>query len=53
MSAQELLNATDRGFEHSRQVFFGPRNQEPLEFTDIRDLGIGRFVRVTMIKSFG
>ena len=49
----ELLNATRHGFDHYRQVFDGPRNQFPLALTDIRDLENGRFIRVSMIKSFG
>ncbi len=49
----ELLNATARGFDHFRQVYFGPRNQFPVAFDEVRDLENGRFVRVSMIKSFG
>jgi outer membrane receptor protein involved in Fe transport len=49
----ELLNATGRGFDHSRLVFDGPRNTTSLAFADFRDLDVGRFVRLTMIKSFG
>lgn len=49
----ELLNATDRGDEHFRQVYDGPRGADPLAFIDARDLGVGRFVRISMVKSFG
>ncbi len=49
----ELLNASGRHFEHFRQVFAGPRNQDPLAFAEDRDLGVGRFVRISMVKSFG
>jgi hypothetical protein len=49
----EILNATDRGVEHFRQVFVGPRDDNPLAFIDHRDLGVGRFVRISMVKSFG
>jgi len=48
-----LLNASGRNFEHFRQVYAGPRNQDPLAFAEDRDLGVGRFVRVSMVKSFG
>jgi hypothetical protein len=49
----ELLNMTARGDVTTRQVYNGPRDLAPLEFTDTRDLGVGRFVRATIIKSFG
>ncbi|HEY7901346.1 MAG TPA: hypothetical protein VIC25_09195 [Caulobacteraceae bacterium] len=49
----DLLNATARGVETSRQVFNGPRDVFPLDFTDVRRLGVGRFVRLTLIKAFG
>ena len=49
----ELLNATGRHFEFSRQVYDGARNAYPLDFTDNRFLGVGRFVRLSVVKNFG
>jgi outer membrane receptor protein involved in Fe transport len=49
----DLLNASARGFDHFRQVYGGPRNQDPLIFAEARDLENGRFVRLTLIKQFG
>jgi outer membrane receptor protein involved in Fe transport len=49
----ELLNATARGVEAYRQVYNGPRDTDGLAFVDLRDLDVGRFVRLSMVKSFG
>jgi len=49
----DLLNATARGVETSRQVFAGPRDAFPVDFTDVRRLAVGRFVRLSVIKAFG
>jgi outer membrane receptor protein involved in Fe transport len=49
----ELLNLTARGDEQIRRIYAGPRNIYPVLFTDDRAVGVGRFVRVTFIKSFG
>jgi outer membrane receptor protein involved in Fe transport len=49
----DLLNLTDRGFEHSRQVFNGPRNIDGLDFTDNRRVTFGRILKFKLIKSFG
>ncbi|HEY2179038.1 MAG TPA: TonB-dependent receptor, partial [Caulobacteraceae bacterium] len=49
----ELLNATARGVEAYRQVYTGPRDTDGLAFVDLRDLDVGRFVRLSMVKSFG
>lgn len=49
----ELLNATGRGVEQSRVVYNGPRNDTPVDFIDVRNLGVGRFIRVSVIKGFG
>lgn len=49
----EMLNVTDRGFEHSREVFNGPRNLDGLDFTDFRRQTFGRILKFKLIKSFG
>ncbi|HXV01266.1 MAG TPA: TonB-dependent receptor, partial [Caulobacteraceae bacterium] len=49
----EVLNVTARHFENVRQIFDGPRSPETLAFIDQRNLGVGRFVRISMVKSFG
>ena len=49
----ELRNAGARGVEHAREVFFGPRNLDPLAYTDVRDLHVGRFIYFRVLKTFG
>ncbi|MDQ2859300.1 MAG: outer membrane beta-barrel protein [Pseudomonadota bacterium] len=49
----ELRNAGGRGFEHTRQVYLGPRNVDGLDYTDVRDLHVGRFVYFRVLKTFG
>ena len=49
----EMLNLLGRGFEHVREVYDGPRNDTPLDFTDVRHIRTGRFLRIRVIKSFG
>ena len=49
----ELRNADARGFEHAREVFLGPRNQDALAYTDVRDLHTGRFIYFRVLKTFG
>lgn len=49
----ELRNAGARGFEHAREVYFGPRNVDGLDYVDVRDLHIGRFIYFRVLKTFG
>ncbi len=49
----EVQNLGARGIEHSREVFKGARSTAPLDFTDVRHLGSGRFVRFKVVKTFG
>jgi outer membrane receptor protein involved in Fe transport len=49
----ELRNASGRGFEHSREVYNGPRDQTGLAFVDVRDLHTGRFLYFRVTKTFG
>jgi outer membrane receptor protein involved in Fe transport len=49
----ELLNATARHVERYRQYYDGPRNNSPLDFSDLRDQRIGRLVRLSVVKVFG
>lgn len=49
----EILNVGARGVEHAREVFTGPRNLDPLAFTDVRNLHTGRFLRLRVVKTFG
>ena len=46
-------NASGRGFEHTRQIYPGPRNTNGLELIDIRNLHTGRGLYVRIRKSFG
>ena len=48
----EAINAFGQGFEHSRQVFNGPRNDSGLDFTDVHQIRLGHFFRLKVIKSF-
>ena len=48
----EILNLGARGIEHSREIYAGPRSTTPLDFTDVRHLGIGRFFRFKIVKTF-
>jgi outer membrane receptor protein involved in Fe transport len=49
----EVINTTDAGVEHSRLVYNGPRNADPLAFADVRQQHPGRFYRVSLVKNFG
>ena len=49
----ELRNAGGRGFEHAREVYLGPRNLDGLDYIDVRDLHVGRFVYFRVLKTFG
>lgn len=49
----QILNANGRGVEHARVVYTGPRNIDPLDYVDVRDLHIGRFVNIRVLKTFG
>jgi len=49
----ELNNATARGFEHTREVYSGPRNTNGLAYIDRRDLHTGRLLHFRILKTFG
>ena len=49
----ELRNVSDRGFEHSRDVYNGPRDQTGLGYVDVRNLHTGKFIYFRVIKTFG
>jgi outer membrane receptor protein involved in Fe transport len=49
----EIQNVTERGFERIRESYAGPRNTNPLDYTDVRSLGFGRIYYVRVRKQFG
>lgn len=49
----EIANASGRGFEHTRQIYLGPRNTDGLNYTDIRNLHGGRGIHLRIRKTFG
>ena len=49
----EIANASGRGFEHTRQIYLGPRNTDGLNYTDIRNLHTGRGIHLRIRKTFG
>jgi outer membrane receptor protein involved in Fe transport len=49
----EVQNVTERGFERIRQSYAGPRNSNPLDYTDVRELKFGRMYYVRVRKQFG
>ena len=49
----ELENASGRGFEHTREVFLGPRNTSALSYVDVRALHSGRGLYFRVRKTFG
>ena len=49
----EIANASGRGFEHTRQIYLGPRNVDALNYTDIRYLRAGRGIHLRIRKTFG
>ena len=49
----ELQNAGGRGIEFIRNVYTGPRNVSPLDFTDTRDTSYGRMIYVRFRKTWG
>ncbi len=49
----ELENASGRGYGHSRQIFSGPRDIDPLPVIDVRTLHSGRGVYLRIRKTFG
>jgi outer membrane receptor protein involved in Fe transport len=49
----ELRNATERGIRIDTKIYGGPRNANPLLFTDDRDLTPGRSFYFRVRKTFG
>jgi outer membrane receptor protein involved in Fe transport len=49
----ELQNAAQRGVERIREVYAGPRNTSPLDYTDVRDLDFGQALYIQLRKSIG
>lgn len=49
----EVRNATSRGFRNTRQVFTGPRDANPLQFIDDRDVQFGPMYYVRIRKALG
>ena len=49
----EVDNIGARGTRHVREIYDGPRNTAPLDYTDIRDLRGGRSFYVRLRKTFG
>ena len=49
----EMSNLTDRGLERDLYVFSGPRNTNPLSYTDKRKEDFNPYVRLRFRKTFG
>ncbi len=49
----EVANASGHGFEHTRQIYLGPRNTDGLNLTDIRNVHAGRGIHLRIRKTFG
>lgn len=49
----EVVNATERGFRNTRNVYAGPRDTADLLYTDDRDIQFGRMVFIRFRKTFG
>ncbi len=49
----ELKDANGQGIEHSRDVFFGARNNTAADYADVQNLHVGRFVYFRITKTFG
>ncbi len=49
----EFNNVGARAFRHVRQIYPGPRNAYPLDYTDIRDLRGDRSFYIRIRKTFG
>ena len=49
----EVLNTGGGGSERIREVFNGPRNVSGLAYNNVRNLNVGRYIRLRMVKTFG
>jgi hypothetical protein len=48
----DALNVVGQGVEHSRQVYYGPRNTDSLDFSDVHQIRTPHFIRLRFVKSF-
>jgi outer membrane receptor protein involved in Fe transport len=49
----EIQNLTERSFDRTRQSYTGPRDSNPLDYSDVRSLKFGRMYYVRVRKQFG